>query len=225
MNKIALVIGGCRGIGKAIGLELSNQGFYTYATSRNSMQAEGRKVVTPIYLDLTDSESIDHAFAKIEENHGKLDILVNNAGISLPKPAEDVNWTELETVFQTNVFGPFLCMQKAFPLLNKSGGRIINITSIVTKRVLPGNAVYTASKQALKGFGDVLAEEWYKYNIQTTNLVLGATYTDLWKDVKNVSPDDLLDVQDVSRAVAFIATSPLDVRIDEITLTPPKGIV
>lgn len=225
MNKIAIVIGGCRGIGRAISLELSNHGYITYATSRNPIQVGERKEVTPIYLDLADEESITNAFSMIEEKHGKLDILVNNAGISIPKPFENINRAEVETVFQTNVFGPFLCMQKAFSLLNKSGGRVINITSIVTKRALPGNAVYTASKQALKGFGEVLAEEWYKYNIQTTNLVLGATYTDLWKDVQDISPEDLLDVQDVSRAVFFIATSPLDVRIDEMTLTPPKGII
>jgi 3-oxoacyl-[acyl-carrier protein] reductase len=225
MNKIALVIGGCRGIGRAISLELSNQGFYTYATSRNPMQVTDMQGVSPIYLDLTDEESIDDAFAMIEKNHGKLDILVNNAGISIPKPFEDVNSTEIESVFKTNVFGPFLCTQKAFPLLKRSGGRIINITSIVTKRALPQNSIYTASKLALKGFGDVLSEEWFKYKILTTNLVLGATYTDLWKDVQDVSPEDLLNVQDVSRAVAFIATSPLDVRIDEMMLTPPKGIV
>jgi NAD(P)-dependent dehydrogenase (short-subunit alcohol dehydrogenase family) len=225
MNKIALVIGGCRGIGRAISLELSNQGFYTYATSRNPMHVKAMNGVTPIYLDLTDQESIDNAFAEIEKNHGKLDILVNNAGMSIPKPFEDVNATELESVFRTNVFGPFLCTQRAFPMLKRGGGRIINITSILTKRALPQNSIYTASKLALKGFGDVLSEEWFKYKILTTNLVLGATYTDLWKDVHDVSPKDMLNVQDVSRAAAFIAASPLDVRIDEMMLTPPKGIV
>lgn len=87
------------------------------------------------------------------------------------------------------------------------------------------NSIYTASKQALNGFAAVLAEEWYKYRVFITNIQLGATYTDIWNDVEGFSPTDMLDVRDVARVVTFIAMTPLDVRIDDITLTPPKGVL
>ncbi|GGF87231.1 SDR family oxidoreductase [Paenibacillus abyssi] len=223
-KKTALVIGGLKGIGQAISSGLAAQGFVTYATSRDSHEGEEAGIV-PLRMDVTNETEVNSVFQLIQEKHDSLDVLVNNAGISLPGPFQEADEKDWEAVFKTNVFGPFLCTKKAFPLMEKAGGRIINISSIMTKRPLSQQSIYTSSKQALEGMGKVLAEEWYRYGIMTTNINLGATYTDLWKGVEGFSSDDMLSVNDVARVVSFIATTPLHVRIDDLTLTPPKGVL
>ncbi|OES46319.1 SDR family oxidoreductase [Domibacillus iocasae] len=224
-KKVAVVIGGLKGIGKAISLDLVDKGFITYATTREKNVTINSENLFPLQMNILHEKEIQDAFKHISEQHGALDVLVNNAGIGDFKAFEDFNAKEWENIFKTNVFGMFHCNQNAFPLLKKRGGRIINISSIATKRNLPFNSVYAASKHAMNGMGSTLAEEWYKYNIFTTNIQLGATYTDIWKDVEGFSPEDMLHVNDVARVASFIAATPLHVRIDEMTLTPPKGVL
>lgn len=224
-EKVAVVIGGLKGIGKAISLELAKQGFVTYATTRDKNEGTDTESLIPLQMNVMDQEEIQGVFQRIGERHNTIDILVNNAGIGYFKAFEEFAAEEWEAVFQTNVFGVFHCIQQAFPLLKKEGGRIINISSIATKRSLPFNSVYAASKQAMSGLGSVLAEEWYQHNIFTTNIQLGATYTDIWKEAEGFSSEDMLQVNDVARVVSFVAATPLHVRMDEITLTPPKGVL
>lgn len=224
-NKVALVIGGLRGIGRAISEDLVRHEFTVYATSRNRVDHSEMGSLIPLQMDLLKEDEVTKVFERIEEQHGCLDLLVNNAGIGAFKPFEEFSSLEWEKIFKTNVFGVFQCTQKAFPLLKVNGGRIINISSIATERKLPFNAVYASSKHALRGVGGVLAEEWHPYQIMSTNIHLGATYTDIWRGVEGFSPEDMLHVNDVARVVSFIATTPLHVRIDDMTLTPPKGVL
>ncbi|WNS78957.1 SDR family oxidoreductase [Domibacillus sp. DTU_2020_1001157_1_SI_ALB_TIR_016] len=224
-KKVAVVIGGLKGIGKAISLDLIDKGFITYATTREKSAAVNIENLVPVQVNVLNEKEIQDLFTLISEQHGTLDVLVNNAGIGEFKAFEEFNSKEWEDVFRTNVFGMFHCTQNAFPLLKKRGGRIINISSFMTKRSLPTQSVYTASKQAVSGLGNVLAEEWYKHHIFTTNIQLGATYTDIWKDIEGFSSEDMLQAHDVARVISFVAMTPLHVRMDEITLTPPKGVL
>ena len=224
-NKVAIVIGGLKGIGKAISLDLVEKGFITYATTRDKNVNINVENLFPLQMDIMVEKEIQDVFKQIREKHDAVDVLVNNAGIGYFKEFEAFDPKEWEDVFRTNVFGTFHCTQHAFPLLKRRGGRIINISSIATKRGLPFNSVYAASKHAISGLGNVLAEEWYKHHIFTTNIQLGATYTDIWQGMESFSSEDMLKVHDVSRVVSFVAMTPLHVRIDEMTLTPPKGVL
>jgi 3-oxoacyl-[acyl-carrier protein] reductase len=225
-RKVCLVTGGLKGIGRAISAELAACGFITYAVGRElSDDIEVEPGVIPLRMDVRKEEEVARIFESIRNRHEKLDVLINNAGISTGGPFENTVSREWEDVFHTNVFGTLLCTQKSFDLMKQEGGRIINISSIVTQRTLANSAVYTASKQAVNGMAQVLAEEWYPNRIMTTTLYVGATYTDLWKGVSGFSPSDMLQASDVARVVSFIAQTPLQVRIDEMTLTPPKGLL
>lgn len=224
-QKIAVVTGASRGIGEAISKELSKNGYITYAVSRGGNEERQDDNVIHLPVDLRSQESIREAFSLIERKHGTLDVLVNNAAIMINKPFEQLEQEDWEDTYATNVFGPIQCIQQAFPLMKDKGGRIINISSIMTERPLPQSALYTSSKHALNGLGEALAEEWYPHRIFLTKLCIGATYTDLWKDVEGFTQDDMLHVADVARAAAFIAETPLHVRMDEIKLTPPKGVL
>jgi 3-oxoacyl-[acyl-carrier protein] reductase len=224
-TKIALVTGGLRGIGEAISLDLAQNGFITYTASRGGKVAETSNNLFHLEMDLKEEESISEAFKVIERAHGSLDVLVNNAGMMLNKPFVEFDKKDWEEVYQTNVFGPISCIQKSFHLMKEGGGRIINISSIMTLRPLPYTSLYTSSKHALNGLGEALGEEWYTDRILLTNLILGATYTDLWKNVEGFSQEDMLSTEDVSRMVSFIANTPLHVRVDRIEMTPPKGVL
>ncbi|MBE1446637.1 SDR family oxidoreductase [Paenibacillus sp. OAS669] len=224
-RKIALVTGASRGIGEAISRELSKNGYITYAGSRGANELQSSENLINLPLDLRSEDSIREAFRVIERNHGVLDVLVNNAAVMINKPFEQFEREDWENTYATNVFGPMQCIQQAFPLMKDKGGRVINISSIMTERPLPQSAMYTSSKQALNGLGEALSEEWYPHRVYLTKLCLGATYTDLWKGVEGFSKDDMLQVEDVARAAVFIAQTPLHVRMDEIKMTPPKGVL
>ncbi|WP_051620653.1 SDR family oxidoreductase [Paenibacillus sp. UNC451MF] len=224
-QKIALVTGASRGIGEAISHELSKNGYITYAISRGGNERNNDDRLTHLPMDLRSEESIQEAFSIIERKHGVLDVLVNNAAVMINKPFEQFERADWEDTYATNVFGPIQCIQQAFPLMKKRGGRIINISSIMTERPLPQSALYTSSKHALNGLGEALSEEWYPHRIFLTKLCLGATYTDMWKNVGGFTQDDMLQVEDVARMAAFIAQTPLHVRMDEIKMTPPKGVL
>jgi 3-oxoacyl-[acyl-carrier protein] reductase len=223
--KVALVTGGLKGIGQAICKKLAEDGFVTYATSRDPIKIDRDKNVIPVQMDITSEKDIANLMNQISEEHGRLDILINNAGIGVFGPFNELDRKSWEQVIQTNIGGTIAVTYQAFPLLKKRGGRVIQISSIATKRVLPYNSIYASSKMAVKGFGEVLAEEWSNYSIGVTNIHLGATYTDLWKGMEDFSKEDMLTVGDVARVVSFIAETPLHVRIDELTLTPPKGVL
>ncbi|WP_282939825.1 SDR family oxidoreductase [Paenibacillus sp. RC67] len=223
--KIALVTGASRGIGEAISRELSKNGYITYAASRGSNEHQNDNHLIHLPMDLSSEASIREAFSIIEQKHGVLDVLVNNAAVMINKPFEQLEQEDWEDTYTTNVFGPIQCIQRAFPLMKDRGGRIINISSIMTERPLPQSALYTSSKHALNGLGEALAEEWYPNRIFLTKLCIGATYTDLWKGVEGFTQDDMLHVDDVARTAAFIAQTPLHVRMDEIKMTPPKGVL
>jgi NAD(P)-dependent dehydrogenase (short-subunit alcohol dehydrogenase family) len=224
-KRIALVTGGLKGIGQAICEKLAQDGFITYATSRTPNKNFKHDNIIPIRMDITSELDYKSVINQISKEQGRLDLLINNAGIGLFGPFEDLDKNKWEEVIKTNIIGTMGITQEVFPMLQVRGGRIIQISSIATKRALPYNSIYASSKMAMKGFGEVLAEEWSNYSIGVTNIHLGATYTDIWKELEGFSKEDMLRVEDVARVVSFIAETPLHVRIDELTLTPPKGIL
>ncbi len=152
-NKVAIVIGGLKGIGKAISLDLVNKGFITYATTREKNMNIDVENLFPLQMNIMDEKEIRDVFKIISERHDAVDVLVNNAGIGYFKAFEEFTAKEWEDIFQTNVFGMFHCTQNAFPLLKKRGGRIINISSFTTKRSLPTKFRIRSLKTSSKWFG------------------------------------------------------------------------
>lgn len=118
-NSVAMVVGGLRGIGRAISLDLVNKGFIVYATTREKIIDTEIENLVSIQMNVMKENEIDAAFKFIEEQHGKLDILVNNAGIGYFKSFEDFSPNEWKSIFETNVFGMFYCTKKAFSYLKK----------------------------------------------------------------------------------------------------------
>jgi 3-oxoacyl-[acyl-carrier protein] reductase len=180
-DKIALVTGGSRGIGRSICLSLAKHGATVIACARSEsaladLAAEAQKrefpgSIIPQSLDVTDRSAIDAVVESVHEKHGRLDILVNNAGITRDGLAMNMDDEQFEDVLTTNLRSVFwLCRAAMRPMVRQRSGRIINIGSVSGLMGNPGQANYAASKAGLLGLTKSLAKELGKRKV-TCNVV------------------------------------------------------
>lgn len=226
-DQVILVTGGTRGIGRAIAAEAASAGACVVVTSR---RPAGKPTpgpgVTCIELDVTSEDSVRDAFAGVLKRHGRLDGLVNNAGVGVFKPIGELTLAEWERIVATDLTGAFLCCREAFRAMEPAGGgRIVNIGSVADYVPLPGNAAYGSAKAGLRALSAILNEEGKAKGIRVTHVSLGAVHTDIWEERPGFSAADMLPLEEVGRQIAQLLRLPLAVRIDEIKLLPPKGVL
>jgi 3-oxoacyl-[acyl-carrier protein] reductase len=194
-DKVAIVTGGSRGIGAAISKRLAKDGatvVVNYTRNAESadrvvaeIQASGGKAVA-VQADMSDLAAIDKLFAKNLELHGKLDILVNNAGLSEMRAIEKVDEALYESLFNVNVRAPIFAIQAAVRSMG-SGGRIVNITSSITKNPNPEASVYAGTKAALETITRSLAAELGSRQITVNAVGPGVVSTDMLNGM--ISPE------------------------------------
>ena len=189
---IALITGGSRGLGRSTALQLAARGVDVILTYRSNVaeaqsvvgqiEALGRRAIA-LELDVADSASFA-AFAaavKTALQHGwqreRFDYLVNNAGVGLHTPFADATEEQFDTLMRIHLKGPFFLTQKLLPLLN-DGGRIVNISSGLTRFALPGYAAYATMKGGVEVLTRYLAKELGARGIAVNTLAPGAIETD-----------------------------------------------
>ncbi len=164
-NKVAVVTGGCGGIGRAICSRLVKEGASVYAadiSQQGSFDEDAASGASYLSLDVTSEDSVKAMMAEIGSREGKLDILINTAGIEIEKTIEDTTLEEWNRSFAVNVTGTFLSCKHALPLMRKavSGGStasIINFGSYDGFIADPGLAAYCASKGAVHALTKAMA--------------------------------------------------------------------
>lgn len=173
----ALVTGGARGLGLAIGRALRGAGHDVTLADRDetALEAAGGGEI----VDVADPASVAALFGRLGE-HGP-DIVVNNAGISVVRPALDVPLDEWDRILRVNLTGTFLCAQAAARGMRDrgQGGRIVNLASTSGQRGGTGRAAYGASKAGVEALTKVLAVEWAAYGITVNAVAPGPIDTDL----------------------------------------------
>lgn len=193
-NKVALVTGARRGMGRAHALALANQGARVVITDLDKAQCD--PVVEKIKntggeaacfkMDVSLQADVNSVFDEVIKKFGRLDILVNNAGIYFPKSAFELTEKEWDTMININLKGQFFCAQRAGREMAKNKwGRIINITSIASGGVgigMEGAAHYTASKGGIIGMTETLAIEWAPFGITVNAIAPGAINTPMTQD-------------------------------------------
>jgi 3-oxoacyl-[acyl-carrier protein] reductase len=169
-DTVALVTGGSEGIGRAIAEALTEQGSkVTIMGRREDAVRKTAEEMGSEWLvgDVGNEADAARTVSSVIEKHGRLDILVNNAGYGLFKPLVDTTLEELEGVYRTNVFGPFLMSREAARQFIKQGsGELINISSTSGLKGSAGRTVYGSSKFALRGMTECWRDELRRHNVR-----------------------------------------------------------
>ena len=228
-NKIALITGGNRGIGRAIAQIFGDEGATVIITGRDqgaldsTSEAIGVRAV-PVRCDLTNTAEVQRLFADIERRFGRIDLLVNNAGTAHALANVDrLSIAEWKRVIDTNLTATFLCTQLALPLMD-SEAVIVNNLSISARQAFPGAAAYNASKSGALGFTNTLRIELREKGIRVIALLSGAVDTDIWQQFWPDAPrQKMVDPEDVARAVLLAVTLPSNTSMDEIQIGPAIG--
>jgi NAD(P)-dependent dehydrogenase (short-subunit alcohol dehydrogenase family) len=155
-GKIALVTGGTSGIGLATAKRFVNEGAYVFITGRRDTELaaaveEIGTNVSGVRGDVSNLGDLDHLFAEIEREKGRLDIVFANAGTATYSPMGEITEEHFDSIFDTNVKGLLFTVQKALTLLPDGASIILN-ASIVASKGLPANSVYSATKAAVRSF-------------------------------------------------------------------------
>lgn len=220
MQKIALVTGATRGIGKAIAEELVAKGYTVIGTATSEKGAESISAYLGengkgLVLNVADADSIESVLKQIKESFGDVDVLVNNAGITrdgLLMRMKDDDWFD---IIQTNLTSVYRLSKAVLRPMMKKGGRIISIGSVVGSMGNPGQTNYCAAKAGLVGFSKSLAKEVASRGITVNVVAPGFIATDmtdeLTEEQKNailsqIPAGELGSPKDIAAAVAFLAS-------------------
>ena len=223
-NNVAIVTGGSRGIGRAVAERLGREGAsvaISYASKSdlaaevvNTIEKAGSKAVA-IRADFCIIDEIKNFFGQVLEHFDKIDILVNNAGIRISKKVIDINEDDYNRLFDINVKGTFFACQQAAREM-ENGGRIINISSTITRTIVPEYSIYAASKAAVDQITRVLAKELGERRITVNAVAPGAIDTDLFREGRTAEQirqqsrmpvfGRLGEVDDIAGVVAFLAS-------------------
>ncbi len=224
-DKVALVTGGSRGIGRAICVRLASQGAAVFVNFSSSPAAAEETLkacrefgveAQALGFNVADSAAVDAAFDKIKEKFGKLDILVNNAGISrdgLLLRFKDSDWRETLSI---NLDGSFFCSRAAAKLMLKAkSGSIVNISSVVGEMGNAGQAAYVSSKAGLIGLTKSMARELASRAITVNAITPGFISTDMTGSLDEKLKTEMLksiplarfgEPEDVANLVAFLVS-------------------
>lgn len=183
--KTWLITGVSRGLGRALAQAALNRGDTVIGTVRggaaNLDAGTGRLHV--LQLDIANKAAVGTAVAQAFELGGRIDVIVNNAGYGLLGAVEEATDTEVEHLFQVNVFGPLRLIRAALPRLRAQGrGHIVNITSIAGRAPMASSGVYAAAKSAMEGLSQSLAQELAPLGIKVTAVAPGGFRTDFLSD-------------------------------------------
>ena len=196
MEKIGIVTGSSSGIGFETALALARDGFYTYATMRNTSKAvpiqdiakkENLKLEV-IKLDVDSAESIKSAISKIVSEKNRIDVLVNNAGYLLFGCLEDISVEDIKAQFETNFFGIVRIIKETAPIMRKQGsGIIVNVSSVAGRIAFPATPAYISSKFALEGLSESMRYEMSPFGIKTIIIEPGVIKTNMLSSFKETS--------------------------------------
>jgi 3-oxoacyl-[acyl-carrier protein] reductase len=229
-DKVAVITGASKGIGKAIAKSLAQQGCNVVLNGRNKEDLKaaekeisqlGVKVLT-IAGDVRNSKDVD-AMAKVTEHElGPATILVNNAGIGQFNEVAKMSDDEFRAVLETNLFGVFYCCRAFLPgMIQKEQGHIINIASLAGKNPFAGGSAYCASKAALISFAECMMLEVRHHNIKVTTICPGSVQTDFGSGEMN-KRNWALTSEDCATAVLDVLTTSQGSLISMVDLRPLK---
>jgi NAD(P)-dependent dehydrogenase (short-subunit alcohol dehydrogenase family) len=187
MPKSVLISGASSGIGKALSLELDRLGYQVFAGVRNTndvdaLHSQASPQLIPVMLDVTLPETISTTSKEVnDKTGGELFCLVNNAAISISGAMEFMPIQDFRQQMEVNLVGQLALTQACLPMLRRSTGRVIFVSSVAGRLVMPFNGPYSASKAALVAIADALRMELVPWGISVSVLIVGSAQTPIWE--------------------------------------------
>lgn len=230
VDKVALVTGGGRGIGRAIALGLAREGADVAISSRTREEVErvadelgkaGRKSLA-IPADVTKADQVRRMVQKTLDTFGRIDILVNNAGYARHLPLAELTEEVWDATMGVNLKGVFLTTQAVLPgMVSRKSGCVITIASISGHRGYRGCSAYCAAKAGVIALMETLALEVREHHIKVHTISPGAVDTKMRADNHpGEDPATILSDEEIANVAVFLATLPGQTEVREVTIVP-----
>ena len=240
-DKVAVVTGASRGIGKAAALALASQGakvVVNYARSSDAAEATVKEInlagteAIAVQADVSQSDEVDNLIKTTLDKFGRIDVLVNNAGITKDTLLLRMKPEQWQAVIDLNLTGVFFCTKAVSKtMLKQRSGRIINIASVAGQMGNPGQANYSAAKAGVIGFTKTVAKELANRGITVNAVAPGFIETDMTEDLKS---DDIIKFiplgrygkpEEVAGTIRFLAADPAAAYITGQVFNVDGGMV
>lgn len=234
-DKIALITGASRGIGRATALALAQEGAHVVITARaedelNTLAqeiADLRREALVVPADVTREEEVERLYQQSKTKFGRVDILVNNAGVGKFGALASITPEEYDWMMNTNMRATYLCTRALLPeMLERQEGWIVFVGSVAGLKGLPHETIYCASKHAQYGFASALDHECRDRNVKVSYIAPGGVDTYFAFGTGRTQDDptlkEFLDAEDVAQAVIFAVTQPPKSRVFLISMRPVR---
>jgi len=232
-NKIAVITGAGKGIGKATAELFLKEGAKVVLTSRNKSDLEQliaenksyKDNISVIAGDISKEETINKVIDETIGNHGRIDILVNNAGFGIFDNLVDSKLEDFDSVFNTNVRSLYLITKGFLPfMIKEQSGTIINIASVAGKQGFATGSIYCASKHAVMGLSRALMLEVRQYNIRVCAVCPGSVATEFFRADSQTTlssrKESVLQAEDIAETILLAASLPENATLHEIEVRP-----
>lgn len=232
-NKIAVISGGSKGIGKSIVMTFMQNGFDVITCSRNaedlnklSDEVNSKGFSGDLHTfkaDLSKKEEVDNFIQFVGLKSPHVDVLVNNAGVFLPGEISTEEEGNLEFMMNTNLYSAYhLTRGVVNGMKDLKSGDIFNICSVASKNAYPNGGSYSVSKFAMYGMSQGLREELKSFGIRVTSVLPGATYTASWDGI-DLPEDRFIKPEDVAEAIWSAYSLSKNSIIEELIIRPQLG--
>jgi len=232
-GKAAVITGATRGIGKAVSLRLAGLGVHICAIARKQdeldelrkgIEAFGVQCVTCI-ANVSDFAALGEAMQQAYDRFHRIDILLNNAGTGVACPFEELTLEDIDETIDVNLKGVIYGTKLALPFMAKTGGNIINVSSMSATRGIPdpvnNNGIYTATKFGVNGFSECMEKYLLKYNIHVTTFCPGSTATSWWERwTHSFGRDRMIPTEYIADIVELILNCPDHVLFKQLRILP-----
>jgi 3-oxoacyl-[acyl-carrier protein] reductase len=232
-DKVALITGAGKGIGKATAELFLLEGAKVILTSRNKAELEqieelNKNKKDNIFIisgDISKESTVNEVIEETKSRFGKLDILVNNAGFGVFDNIVDSKLEDFDAVFNTNVRALYLLTKGVLPdMIVRQSGTIINIASVAGKQGFATGSIYCASKHAVMGLSRALMLEVRQYNIRVVAICPGSVATDFFRAESQTtlgsSKESVLSAEEIAETILLAASLPENAMISELEIRP-----